>query len=366
MLSSKHIVILGLICAAPSLQAEESTKANWKIKAKVRGDAVQSSTKTTYGSADSSTANSSEVKLTRAQFEFIGTKGDSELRIKYYGDKNELKYGFVSHNFTPMFSMAAGKIDARDFSWEWDYSTTDEYIFSRSGTYGIENVPGIEGKLNLGDHQFYVQALQGATVIAKNKTDISSSSGNLTTSIQYRGDFMDHMIQPLITYANVRTAESKFTITDSNTKAMKSYNYGNGYQTHLGVGVKFLIAGTNSDIEYDMANTMKQKDVDTSKAIATTSIVAQTRLQPISDFTPYVKIISDTEKLDQDNNKGDIARMAYALGTEYALKPSIRVHLIATMENSTTKLVTDPNDSKNIGDKKIAGTGFNMGVTASM
>lgn len=349
-------VISGVIVGSALSQAQ-TTDTTWKIKGKVRGDAVQSTTETKEGTAEKETKKSSSVVLKRAQVEFIGTKGPVDLHLKYYFDGNYLKNAYVEYNLSPSCSLSFGKVDARDFSMEWDYSTTDNYIFSTiadtSKPYHIDNVPGVEAKGVFGDHAVYLQVLQGAT-LDDTDTVKTHSTGGLTTTLQYRGSFADKMVRPIASYAMVRTASSKIIMEDGT-----AHNYGNGYQTHMGLGVKLAIAGTTTDLEYDTVKVIKEKDLETSKDENLNSIILQTRLMSFADVTPYIKVIMDTHKKGKDNNIDDMTRTAYALGAEYAWNPNIRVHGIYSMDNKSTKKTTDTST-------KVNKSAINLGLTASI
>ena len=374
----KGAVLMGLLFGTSAVLAEEQATGEWKIKGKIRGDNVQTSTVTKLGDADSTTTNTSEIKLVRAQFEFVGKKDKTELKIKVYGDKfgststvnDALKYAFLTYNVNDMLAVSAGKLDARDFSWEWDYSSTDVYLFNRAGSYGIDNVPGAEVKAAFGTNELFVQALQGASSIA-NPSNPSKrlgatadhSSGGLTSSIQYRGSFVDGMVRPILTYANVRTASSKFTTTDGTSTT--SYNYGNGYETHLGAGLKITAAGSTTDVEYDAVTVLKQKDSDTDHATNVTSISLQTRLPAVASITPLLKVVSDSDKKGATGNVGDVARTAFVLGAEYPLMPGIRLHAILINDSNTTKATTSKTNATVIDSKSSANT-LNMGLTASL
>ncbi len=350
-------IVSGLM-ACSLAHAEVSGDVAWKIKGKVRGDAIQYTKESKTGDGDKSTMKSSEVKLKRAQLEFIGTKGPVDLHLKYYAESNYVKNAFAEFNLSPSCSISVGKVDSRDFSLEWDYSTTDNYIFSAvadtANPYTIENTPGVEAKGVFGDHALYFQVLQGATIKGTN-TDKTHSTGGLTTTLQYRGNFADKMIRPIASFAMVRTETTKITMKDGTSR-----NYGNGYQNHMGLGVKIAVAGSTTDVEYDTVKVIKEKDVETSKDQNISSIILQSRLMPFADVTPYVKVIVDASKKGADSNVGDMARTAYALGVEYAWNSNTRLHAIYSMDNKTTKGTAAD------GDTKVNLNTLNMGLTASL
>ena len=349
------VLVAGLLTAPQSTYASEAKNdVSWKMKGKIRADAAQSTTNTKTAGSRSDTLKSSSLTLTRAQFEFVGIKGPVEMRIKYYADKNELKYAFVEYSFTRELSVSAGKLDSRDLSWEWDYSTTDQYIFGSVGRYGVVSVPGAEAKLMIDDQALIFQVVQGATPAGY---QVDHSTGGLTCAIQYRGSFMDKMIRPLITYTAVKTASPHLTKNNSDG-SVSTYNYGNGYQTHTGIGVKIVAGGANADLEYDTVKLIKQKNVDTSKDENIGSFIAQTRLGPLSDITPYAKLIVDTDKKGAINGEGDVTRTAYAMGAEYAWDGNIRLHGILSQEQSKVVQAS--------GDKNTSQLKLNFGVTASI
>lgn len=360
-------VIAGLVTGSSLVHAQSGDgDVKWKVKGKFRGDALQYSKTSKTGDADSVTSKSSEITLKRAQMEFVGTKGPVDLHIKYYAEANYLKNAFVEYNFSPSCSMSFGKFDVRDMSLEWDYSTTDQYIFSTPASTKpidntISNAPGVELKGLFGDHGLYLQVIQGA----KPANTTFNSTGGLTSTIQYRGSFADKMIRPIATYAMVRTQGNKGT-----TSGGTALNYGNGYQNRFGLGVKFVVAGSTTDVEYDQVKYIKQKDVDTSKDETLGAFVFQTRLPAFSDVTPYLKVVLDTDKKGADQNAGDVARTAVAAGAEYAWDTQVRVHAIYIMDSSkTTKGAFDKTtNTVKVGadDTKETMNAFNFGVTASI
>ncbi|MCX6127313.1 MAG: hypothetical protein NTV34_21540, partial [Proteobacteria bacterium] len=295
--ASSCLTLLSLSVYCSFAGAEELKNVKWQMKGKLRADSLQSTTKTTVGDSESVSTKSSQIRLARAQFEFVGKSDAAEFRLKYLADKNYLRYAFITKNLTDEISVSAGKLDARDFAWEWDYSSTEQYLYGRAGSHGSEGSPGAEVKFSAGDHAIFAQVLQGAKLYTtgdKIYAIDSDSKGGLTTTLQYRGELLDKLILPIMTYSQLRMAASKFTLKDGTTTT--EYNFGNGYQTHVGVGVKIVAAGSTSDLEYNLVKIHKQKDTDTSKEGTVTSIIMQSRLPAIADFTPYLKFVADADK----------------------------------------------------------------------
>lgn len=363
--SKRSMLVLAGMTGMSSLVHAQASDVKWKVKGKVRADAVQSTTDTQTGDADKTTTKKSEMILRRAQMEFVGTKGAVDLHLKYYGEGNYLKNAFVEYNFSPACSMSFGKVDIRDMSMEWDYSTTDQYVYSMlAATKMINpvdtkktidntnaNTSGVEAKGIFGDHAVYLQVLQGTQPTNTTFT----STGGLTSTLQYRGAFADNMVRTIATYSVIRTAANKGT-----TSTGTALNYGNGYQNRWGLGFKFVVAGSTTDIEYGAIKVIKQKDVDSSKDENMNSIVFQTRLPAMADVTPYLKATIDSDKKGQEQNAGDITRNAYALGVEYGWAPNVRLHGIYMMEAfKVTKSTKD-------ADTKTNYSGFNLGITASI
>jgi hypothetical protein len=377
MQMSKVIVLVGLVVKATTLQAEEATGGDWRIKGKIRADSAQNTTTTKLGDTDTLTSKTSSLKLARAQFELVGKKDQTEVKIKIYGDKflspatvnDALKSAFLTYKIDDMFSVSAGKLDARDFSWEWDYSSTDEYLYGRAGSYGIDNVPGVELKTAFGTNALFLQVLQGSSSISTSNpstrisADADHSTGGLTSTLQYRGSFVDGMVRPILTYANVRMASSKFTTTSGTTKT--SYNYGNGYQTHLGAGIKITAAGSTTDVDYNRVKILKQKNNDLDKETNVTSISLQTRLPAMESVTPLIKICTDTDRKGKTGNLGDVSRSAFVAGAEYAFSPVVRLHAMYSSDMTTTKAYEDTAKTK-IADKKVTANTINMGATAAL
>ena len=369
---SKHsMLILAGMVGVSSLVHAQTDDVKWKIKGKVRGDAVQSTIDAKTGDGDKATTKKSETFLRRAQMEFVGTKGAVDLHIKYYAEGNYLKNAFVEYNFSPACSMSFGKVDIRDMSMEWDYSTTDQYIYSmlaatkmlnpldvtKTIDNTVSNTPGVEAKGVFGDHAIYLQVLQGTQ--PANTT--FRSTGGLTSTLQYRGAFADNMVRTIATYSMIRTAGNKGT-----TSTGTALNYGNGYENRWGLGFKFVVAGSTTDIEYDAVKIMKQRDLDSSKDENMNTIVFQTRLPAMADITPYLKATIDSDKKGQDQSAGDVARNAYALGAEYAWAPNVRLHGIYIMEAFKVTKGTANAATSSLDDTKTNLSGFNLGITASI
>ena len=358
----KNLLVVGVVAGFASAAAAEDAKANWGVSGKIRMDAVQSSTDTTEGSAAKTTAKSSEIMLNRAQFTLTGTRGSDTMVLRYFADENVLDIATISHKVSDMVSATFGRMRLLAQSWERDSDTTDQYMVSMAGGMHPDNANGAEIDLSFGDHSIAIQALQGVSTIGDSKDGATfNKSGGLSTAIQYRGE-INKMIRPLITYTMVKPSSSATasvtTKSATSTKSEDAGNYGNGYQTQLGAGVEVDAGGASVDLEYDSVTTLKTKVPTDSKDQKVTSMIAQVKY-PVGSTTPFFKVTMDNSKLGADKNAGDKKQTKMALGVEHKLDASCRLHAVYTSSNTTETV--DASTSN-----KVAATGFNLGVTASM
>ena len=364
----KNLLVVSVVAGMASAAAAEDAKANWAISGKIRVDSTQSTSETTAASAAATktTAKTSKIALKRAQFSLIGTEGADTMELKYYLNSNDLDTATISHKFSDMVTLTFGHMRLSAQSWENDYSSTDQYVYSGVSSMAPDNANGVQVGLTFGDHSVTVQALQGLSDIgAGSDTTKFATGGKLSTSLQYRGE-INKMIRPLVTYTTVNTSSSMGTNSAVNAgKTIKTaVNYGNGYQTQLGAGVQIEAAGATVDVEYDMVTALKQKAATTGASTAGfkdnkwTSMILQAKY-PVGSSTPFFKFTSDTGKMGADLGAGDTKGTNMALGVEHHLDSHCRLHAAYTMSNSSTK--ADATYST-----KVATGGFNLGVTAKM
>lgn len=364
----KNLLVVGVMAGVASAAAAEDAKANWAISGKIRMDSTQSTTETTEASAAAmkSTAKSSSIGLNRAQFGLVGTEGADTMELKYYLHSNVLSVATISHKFSDMITATFGHMGLMAQSWENDYSSTDQYIYSGAGGMAPGDANGVQVGLTFGDHSVTIQALQGLSSIGEgDDTTTFTSGGKLSTALQYRGE-INKMIRPLFTYTTVSTSSSMGTnsvIKDGKT-TKTAVNYGNGYQTQLGAGVQVDAGGATVDLEYDMVTAMKQKASATGDSTAGfkdnkwTAMVLQAKY-PVGSSTPFFKFASDSGKMGADSAIGDTSGTNMALGVEHNLDSHCRMHAAYTMASSTKKM--DATYST-----KVSKSGFNLGVTAKM
>jgi len=362
----KNLLVVGVVAGFATAASAADEKANWSVSGKVRMDAVQSSTDTTEGSNDKTTKKSSEIKLKRAQFKLTGTRGADTMEIKVYADKfdsenigDALDTASITHKWSDMLSTSFGKLSALGLSWENDYSSTDQYISSMAGDYAPSNGNGAQADLSFGDHSISLQVLQGM------KTDWDgatyASKGGLSSTVSYRGE-INKMIRPLISYSTIRTAGTHGVMTndDGTTTATKR----GAYATELGAGVQVEAAGATVDLEMDQIKIMKQKDSTTEKDHNVQSIIAQVKY-PFGATTGLLKFTSDSHKMGEEEDVGDISQTQMALGAEHKLDSNCRLHAVYSTMNRTHKKTTTEGEFSD-KDSKVAATTINLGVTASM
>lgn len=356
----KNLLVVGVVAGfASAAAAADGEKANWAVSGKIRMDAVQSSTDTTKGTAAKTTAKSSEIKLKRAQFKLSGKQGSDSMEFKIYADKfnstdigDALDTAVISHKFSDMITASFGKMGVLAQSWENDYSSTDQYLYSMISDYAPANANGAQVDLAFGDHNIAIQGVQG---VSSYDDYTFEAEGGLSTSVQYRGE-INKMIRPLITYTMVKASDSAGTKTEDGVTT--SVNMGNGLTTQLGAGVQVDAAGATIDVEYDSVKIHKAKSDTTGKDQNATAMIAQVKY-PFGATTALVKFASDSLKKGAASDVGDVSKTGMAVGAEHKLDGNCRLHAVYTSENKTTKGAAS-------SDTKVAKTGFNFGVTASM
>ena len=306
---------------------------------------------------------SSVLQLNRAQFGLVGEQGTDKFEVQVWADKfgsaNALNTATITHKFMDMLSVSFGHMGYLMQSWENDYDTIDEYMFSlANGKAFTTSNNGIQANASFGDHALALQVLQGesSTTIGKNTVNFTNNKGGLTTSLQYRGE-INKMIRPLITYSMVKPSSSNTTYTDSANKS-HSLTFTN-LSTQLGVGVQVAVASATIDAEYDSVSVPKYT-VDTvdTKAETVSSIVLQGKYA-MGMTSPFLKITVDSDKLGADSNVGDIAQTQVALGVEHKLDQTCRLHAVFFNQAQSIKA-----DSSNT--TKVSSNNFNLGVTASI
>jgi hypothetical protein len=357
----KNLLVVGVMAGLATAAAAEDSKANWKVSGKVRMDSAQSTAVTTAADAagTKTTEKTSEITLNRAQFGLTGTEGADTLDLSFYAHNSTLNTATIAHKFSDMVTLTMGRMGLLAQSWENDYSSTDQYIYSMAGGKAPDNANGVQLGLKFGDHSVDVQALQGVNTVGEDDDKITfAQGGGLSTAIQFRSE-INKMIRPLISYTMVKTSSALGTKGTANDKV----NFGNGYQTQLGAGVQVEAGGATVDLEYDTVTLMKQKaavageDTSTYKDEKITAIVFQAKY-PVGMTTPFIKVISNSDKMGQTGNIGDVTGTNMALGVEHKID-HVRFHAVYTMDSTSEKATTAYN-------KKVATSGFNLGVTAAM
>jgi hypothetical protein len=357
----KNLLVVGVVAGFATAAAAQDSKGSWSVGGKVRVDVEQSSTEDAPNGGTKTTSKSSEVSLNRAQFTLTGTRGSDSINMTYYADSNELYSAFISHKVNDMITAHFGKMKVLAQSVENSYDAIDQYDWSWAAMHAPMNSTGARLDFALaGDHNVSVQAVEGVqgwsndvTVNGKTTTvkTMFNKSGGLTTALQYRGNV--NGIKPIISYTQVRTSSTK-----GSTDAGGSVNYGNGYQTQMGVGAQASFSGANVELEYDTVKFHKQKDVAGAKDNDIASMIAHVRY-PVGKTTPFLKVASESWKFGAADDIGDMKGMNLSLGVEHSLDDSCRLHAVYMNQASTEK-----NAQKK--DDKTTVTGFNFGVTASM
>ncbi|MCX6119346.1 MAG: hypothetical protein NT027_17545 [Proteobacteria bacterium] len=358
----KNLMAVGIIASVATVAAAaDEAKANWGIKGLVRMDAVQSTTETKVGDADKSTAKSSEVMLKHGDMTLTGDRGGDTMKIKFHAESGFalLDTATITHKFTDTVNVAFGKMSVLAQSWENDYDSSDQYIWSWAGQATPSNADGAQVNANFGDHNVSLQVVQGVKSITSSTTNATTGKvtktavtfndgGSLTAALQYKGD-INKMIKPILTYTSVKT---------SGTKGSDGANYGNGYQTQMGLGVQVLVADLTADLEYDTVKNHKVKDVTSAKDNDIASMILQAKYA-IGMTTPFLKVVSETHKFGAEKNVGDLSGMQLALGAEHKLDENCRLHGLYMMSSKSEKIAGEKTTKTNMA-------GFNFGVTASM
>lgn len=355
----KNLLVVGVVAGFATAAAAQDSKGSWSIGGRVRVDAQQSTTEVAPNGGTKTTSKSSEVSLNRAQFTLTGSRDAHSLAITYYADSPELYSAIVSHKVNDMITAHFGKMKVLAQSVENSYDAIDQYDWSWAAQHAPANSTGARFDFDLaGDHNLSVQAVEGVSSTSGNDANGLATgiefrkSGGLTTALQYRGNV--NGIKPVISYTQVRTTSTK----GANAAGSVSRNYGNGYQTQMGIGAQAAFSGANVELEYDTVKFHKEKDVAGSKDNDLASMIAHVRY-PVGSTTPFLKVVSESWKFGATDDVGDMAGMNLNLGVEHALDASCRLHAVY-MNNAMTK----KNAQKK--DDKTTVTGFNFGVTASM
>ena len=141
----RNLLVVSVMTGMASAAAAENAKANWAISGKIRMDSTQSTSETTAGTlaATKTTAKSSKIALKRAQFSLIGTEGADTMELKYYLNSNDLDTATISHKFSDMVTLTFGHMGLSAQSWENDYSSTDQYVYSGAYSMAPDNANGV-------------------------------------------------------------------------------------------------------------------------------------------------------------------------------------------------------------------------------
>lgn len=355
----KNLLVVGVVAGFATAAAAQDSKGSWSIGGKVRVDAEQSSTEDAPNGGTKTTSKSSMVSLNRAQFTLTGTRGSDSVNMTYYADSNELYSAFISHKANDMITAHFGKMKVLAQSVENSYDTIDQYDWSWAAQHAPMNSTGARVDFAVApDHNVSVQAVEGvSSTFGEEVNGVTpvigfKKSGGLTTALQYRGNV--NGIKPIISYTQVRTTSTKGTASVGTGSA----NYGNGYQTQMGVGAQGSFSGANVALEYDTVKFHKQKDVAGDKDSDIASMIAHVSY-PVGKTSPFLKVVSETWKKGAKDDIGDMKAMNLSLGVEHSLDDSCRLHAVY-MNNA----MTEKNENKK--DDKTTMTGFNFGVTASM
>lgn len=358
----KNLVLVSVAGFSGFAGAEE-VAAKWKVGGELRVDSQQRTAVMTPATAGAAkvTLKSSEMSLNTANINFVGTQGSDTLDFSYSAGTNELKNATISHKFTDMVSATFGKMTLLSQSWETSYADTDDYLTSLAGGQDPGEHNGAKIDLSFGNHGVSLQAMEGMHSISSGGGTTSfNTSGMMSTAFQYRGTIAD-MIHPLISYTMVKPSSSRGNnvVTVGNKRTSVDELYGKGYQTQMGIGAQFAVAGATVDAELDTVKFHKQTVVGTTtKDSNIQSIVLQAKY-PVGMTTPIFKMTSDSHKMGMDGNVGDISQTQFAIGAEHKLDSNCRLHAIFQSSSSTTKATASTSS-------KLAATGFNMGVTAAM
>jgi hypothetical protein len=260
-----------------------------------------------------------------------------------------------------MIRATVGYMTLMSQSYEVDYDAVDQYVLSRAGLNAPSNATGGRVDLSFGDHSVALQAAQGFSTIKSDSTTMTfPSGGRMSWALQYRGQIAG-MIRPLFTYTKVNPSSSlgESVTIDGNTKTTVGVRYGNGYQTMMGAGVQIDVAGATVDVEMDTITFHKQTIKNTTdKDRKIQSMILQAKY-PFGATTAMLKFTSDSAKLGQTSDVGDITQTQIVVGAEHKLDATCRLHAVYSMGNESTKETASASE-------KVASTGFNFGVTASM
>lgn len=252
------------------------------------------------------------------------------------GTSTLIDEAFVTRTFSTATSITLGKKAVLIGGREYDYLNLDRY--SLSGFYNATpaNQVGITVAQEYAGNNFIAQYFNGNKENGQAGTNAQSKFGY---ALGWYGNIFDGMIKPIVAYSVV--PEAAGTSTTGAARVNK------GDDAYIGAGLQYnLPMGLTIEADYLL---LTEKDaagsVTAKQDLKTTSIVGLVRYST-DRFAPFVKFISDTNKLESTKTG---SRIAYDVGLEFkeTKDDMLRYHLVysgSTVKTgiNTTTVKTSP------------------------
>lgn len=275
--------------------------------------------------------------------------GDTSTTDAVDGTSSLIEEAFITKTFSTATSVTIGKKPVFVGGREYDHMEYDVYTYSAFYNATPENQVGVTVAQELMGQTFSLQYFNG------NKTNGTNPAVNAQSKYGYavgwNGDLLNGMIMPIVGYTVVPEAAGAGTTVANGTRANK------GDDTYLAAGLLFnLSKDLVVEADYGLAT---EKDAGTNQAdLKTTSIVGLVRYST-ETISPFVKIISDTNKTDSTKTG---SRLAYDLGVEFkeAQDDMIRYHVVYT--GSTVKTNSNTTELKSSPKSILVGLKFNAAI----
>lgn len=263
------------------------------------------------------------------------------------GTSSLIEEAFVTKTFSTATSLTLGKKAILSGGREYDHMEYDVYTYSGFYNATPENQVGLMVSQEIMGQIFSAQYFNGNK---KNGTSVNAQS-KMGYAVAWNGDLLSGMIKPIVGYTVVPEAAGAGTTVTNVNRANK------GDDTYLAAGLQFnLSKDLVVEADYGLAT---EKDAGTSKAdLKTSSIVGLVRYST-ETISPFVKIISDTNKTDSTKTG---SRLAYDLGVEFkeAQDDMIRYHVVYTGSNVKTN--SNTTEVKSSPKSILVGLMFNAAI----
>jgi hypothetical protein len=257
---------------------------------------------------------------------------------------------YLTKSFLTSTSLIFGKKAVLVGGREYDYLNFDRYSLSGFFNQTPANQVGVTLNHEIAGQTFMLQYFNG------NKTNgtTSNAQSKFGYSVGWYGNIMDGMIKPIVAYTVVPEAALATTSTGSADRVNA------GSDNFLSAGLQFnLPMGLIIEADYDLLTEADAAGTATDKKdYKITSIVGLIKYSTDS-FSPFVKVISDTTKLDTTKTA---SKMVYDLGLEYkeSKDDMIRYHVVYS--GSTVKTGINTTEVKSSPSSILVGLKFDAAI----